>query len=612
MEAIKVILILPLIAAIFSLILGKLKGLREIVNMLFSGWILSILIQLYNKSSSITIPFFNSFGLNFSINNFSWFFLILINTVAFLTLLYFSSSENNRKNTAFFYFVFFLKVFGMNAVVMATDLLSFFISWEIMSIFTYFMIVYGGKKASMDAGRRYIVLSILGSMFFLIGMITIYNNTGTLDYMKLRVQLSFFSNSFLWWLVFSLGFSFILKSAALPLHFWLPDAYSKAETAFTTFLISISARIGIYGFIILFYIILGPNMDKMGYGHFFSFRYLMLWIAGLTMLVPNFLLFLEDDAKRMMSWSAIGQGGYMLAGLAIGTPLAVAGGLFHVVNHALYILLILMAIYAVEKKTGTTNLNELGGLIKKMPISFLGMLIAIIGLAGIPPMNGFVSKWMIYKSLISEKYPIIALMAFLGTIGTILGVYKMIHNIYLGQLREEHENIKMSPSLMQIPMIVLMIFVWGLGVFPGIAFKPIVDVQRFLGLPLLKYNLGGIPFEHLNMIDINNAMLLALVIAFIFFLLGGKRIHVSQYNNYAAGHFLDKNIPFNYNYNFYPSMERVIKPFNLRLINYLVRDIEDWFKILSGIIRHFYSGHLNWYVLSIFACLVILLIGGML
>ena len=122
-----------------------------------------------------------------------------------------------------------------------------------------------------------------------------------------------------------------------------------------------------------------------------------------------------------------------------------AGGLLHVFNHATYQAILLMAVFAVIHRTGTADLNRLGGLVARMPLSFLAMLVGIIGLAGLPPMNGFVSKWMIYRSLIMEGQPLLFVATVISTLGTVLSVYKLLHNTFLGQLRLEHEAIKEAP-----------------------------------------------------------------------------------------------------------------------------------------------------------------------
>ena len=131
---------------------------------------------------------------------------------------------------------------------------------------------------------------------------------------------------------------------------------------------------------------------------------------------------------------------------------------------------LLMAVFAVMYRTGTTDLNKLGGLVTRMPLSFLVLLFGIISLAGIPPMAGFVSKWMVYRSLLTEGMPLLFVASVIGTLGTILSVYKLIHNMFLGQLRVEHEDVREAPLSMLVPMLVLEV---PFGKWSHLAYRPL-------------------------------------------------------------------------------------------------------------------------------------------
>lgn len=606
------LILIPLLGVISSLVSGRIKVFRELSNIIFTGLLLLTVIQIHGYIKEFSAPFLFGVDLNISINPISWFFLFIIALVSFLSAIFSARCDYERENTSWYYATFFMKIFGMVGLVLANDLLTFFIFWEIMSVSTYLIMIYNNTEKAHKASTKYFILSILGSLIYIVSALALYTQAHSFMYGDIHDSLIYLSTSFIFWTSIGLSISFIMKSATMPLHFWLPEAYSNSSTSMMAFLISVSSRMGIYGFVVLFYLILGDTISVMNFGHFFNFRYLFAIIAGITIVIPTFTALLQNDAKKLLAWHGIGQGGYMLAGIAIGTPLAMAGGIFHVVNHAIYILLLVFGVAAVEKRTGTTDLNSLGGLIKKMPIAFLSVLIGIIGLAGIPPMNGFVSKWMIYKSMIVTGHPFVALAAFLGTIGTILSVYKFIHNMFLGQLQTEHRNIKATPFLMQIPMVILMVLVWILGVIPGLAVREIAAMQDYLGMDVVQYTMNGVSpaIGHLNMLTVNNVMLIGLLIAVIIFFLGGKRIIVNQYNNYAAGHFIDDDLPYNYNYNFYPAMKRLVEPLDKDLINRFVDSVSDSTNNLSEFLRRIFSGQLNHYALYIILTFIFIL-GGL-
>lgn len=314
----------------------------------------------------------------------------------------------------------------------------------------------------------------------------------------------------------------------------------------------------------------------------------------------------QYNAKRMLAWHSVGQGGYMLIGLATGSALGIAGGMFHILNHMLYVMLIILCIGAVEYRTGTVNMNRLGGLIKRQPVAFLGLLVGIIGLAGMPPLNGFVSKWFIYKALILGRYPFLAMAAFIGTIGTILSVYKLIHDFFLGQLPKELEEVREVPFLLQASIWVLMIACVVLGVAPGLALRWIARIQAEAGLPVVRWGLHGMAPEagQLNMLVIMVTFVGGLIASGILFLLGHRRRHIHQYNNYAAGHFLDDSVVYNYNYKFYPAFEHIFNPLRKQIIARTERVIADATSAAGEWLRRVYTGNVNTYAAYILAVLL--------
>jgi NADH-quinone oxidoreductase subunit M len=249
----------------------------------------------------------------------------------------------------------------------------------------------------------------------------------------------------------------------------------------------------------------------------------------------------------------------------------------HVFNHATYQAALFLSVTAVIYRTGSSDLDRLGGLVTRMPISFVVMLMGIIGLAGLPPMNGFVSKWLIYKSLINEGQVLLFVAAVIGTLGTILSVYKLIHNTFLGQLRVEHQDIREAPWSMTVPMLLLSAVVFITGYMPGLVLDWIASVQATLGLPVLVHHLGGVETANgsLDMLWVVSFMLLGFGIgAVIFYAAGGRSTRVHQLNNYAGGHFLTAETRYQYSYNFYPALNRLIGP--------LYRDSFRWLE--SGLV----------------------------
>ena len=250
-----------------------------------------------------------------------------------------------------------------------------------------------------------------------------------------------------------------------------------------------------------------------------------------------------------------------------------------------------MVVTGVIHRTGTSDLNKLGGLVARMPLSFFVMLIGIIGLAGLPPMNGFVSKWLIYRSLIIDGSPLLFLGAVVGTLGTILSVYKLIHNTFLGQLRVEHVDVEEAPWSMMIPMLMLSAIIFVTGYFPGLVLAWVSAVQAAVGLPVLDYTLGGVSMEKggLDMIWIVSVLLIGFGFGTLIFLGTGRSKRVHQLDNYAGGHFLTAETRYQYSDNFYPGLMHLIGPWYRKSFRWaergLVSAVDSASLLMQGLYR---------------------------
>jgi NADH-quinone oxidoreductase subunit M len=263
----------------------------------------------------------------------------------------------------------------------------------------------------------------------------------------------------------------------------------------------------------------------------------------------------------------------------------------HVFNYATYQAALFMTITAVIYRTGTSNFDRLGGLVSRMPLTFMVMVISIIGLAGLPPMNGFVSKWMIYRSLLLDGQPFLFVAAVVGTLGTILSVYKLVHNTFLGQIRVEHHEVREAPLSMLIPMLVLAVIIFVTGMMPGLVLDWVAAAQVAAGLTPVAHSLGGIELAAggLDMIWLTVILFYGFGVgAIIFYLLGGKSKHVHQYDNYAGGHFLTAKVRYHYSHHFYAGLMHLIGGWYRQVFTKLEKAIVSLVSFLSQLSENFY------------------------
>ncbi len=560
----------------------------------------------YGQDIEKSLPF-GFLGLEFviRINMVSWFFAITIVGIGLLSIIYSIRYIENEDKLDYYYFTTLFINASMLGTVLCGDLISFFIFWEMMSWSTYLLISYKGGNKALFAGIKYIIMSIIGSLAMLVGIISLYTHFGTVEITALAELIQGASVQYTLFILILFSISFTIINAFWPAHTWLPDAHAEAVSPFSSILSAVLVRKGMYGLYLFMYMILGINvLNKLSLG-WISYNSIFCWIGAITIVFAALTALLQNDSKRILAWSTVGQGGYMILGVASATALGMAGGTFHILNHCIYIGLLFFVAGAIEYSTGgIRDINSLGGLMHKMPVTFIGGLVGILGLIGAPLTNGFVSKWLIYKALILNQHPFLAFAAFLGTWGTILYGFKFIHNIFLGQLPEEHKNVKEVPLTMQLPIIVLTAMVLLFGILPGIALKMINVIGVYLGFESLNVSLGGV--ESLNTINIFMAIFIAVAVVWLIFKGARKAIRVDQYDNYAAGSAVPKE-KYNYTVAFYRPLDRMIRPYLKDFVDAFYLKLVEWTQSTCESVRRIYTGNVSNYVMYILLFLAFLI-----
>ncbi len=606
----EILLIIGFAGAFITYFLGKIsRTTRDVFTIIISLALVTIIASLYSFSfERIFYLGFMDIPLILRINSLSWFFAIAISVIGCLSIVFSLSYMKKKERTDFFFFMIVLVNSAMIGVVLSGDLLSFYIFWEIMSWSTFLLISYNRGDA-IAAAKKYIIMSIFGSVIMLFGILSVYSTCGSLTISEISNLIIYVSPGYTIMLLIIFGIAFGIKNALIPLHIWLPVTYTESPSTFTIVISGMLTRLGVFGFLLIMYVILGAaSVLHLGYG-VFRFNYVLAWLGAVSIVIPTFIALLQNDAKKLLAWSSIGQGGYMILGIAYGTSLGVVGGIFHTLNHAIYIVLLFMVVGAVEYRTGgERDLNSLGGLIKKMPVAFLGALLGICGLIGVPLTNGFVSKWLIYKTLILEGSPFLAFAALIGTWGAVLYVYKFIHGIFLGQLPEKYKNVQGSPFSMRLPIIILSFAILVFGILPGIPLKVINSITSSFGLKPLDISVWGITSESgmLNIINIFAAILVVSVILWLISKASRKAIVVTQDDNYAAGAPvpIDK---YHYTVNFYNPLQRMIAPYLRDSMDDLYRWFSHRLRNLSNGMRQIYTGYVGNYVMYIILFLALLI-----
>ena len=387
-------------------------------------------------------------GIAMVLDGLTSFMLLTVNLVAFLVTLY--SVNYMEKYTAKwnFYTLFLLMLAGMNGVIITGDIFNLFVFLEIASVASYALVAFGTEEEELEASFKYLIMSSVGSLFILLGIALLYGYTSTLNMADMAIVLAqkgmgrvtFFVSA-----LFIMGFG--LKAALVPFHAWLPDAHPSAPAPISAMLSGVLIKsLGVYTLVRILFNVFGINA---------TFLNVLMFLGTLSMVIGVFLAIGQFDFKRLLAYHSISQIGYVFLGIGLGTPLGILGGLFHLFNHSIFKSLLFLNSGAVEYATGTRDLNAMGGLNQKMPVTATTSLFASMSIAGIPPFNGFFSKLIIIFAAVQADRLGYALWAVLASILTLASFAKVQKFAFFGKLNETLDRVKEVPVFMQSAMIIL-------------------------------------------------------------------------------------------------------------------------------------------------------------
>jgi len=462
------VLVIPLIGGVLCFLIPAKKAKEGIaVGFSLAVFILSLLIFSSGKIS-LSYPWFTFLGINFSLQSyrFSSFILLFIGLFSFLISLYSAKFMAEKPRIGEYYSYLLLTCAAAVGAVLAANIVVFLLFWGILGILLYAFLSFGSSNLSTKG------LFIVGTADFalILGALFFYWLNGSLDIPQaqpLPIDSGLAVCSFVLLMMGAIG-----KAGAIPFHSWIPDAADKVPTPVMALLpASLDKLLGIYFLARICFDLfkLIPNS---------SLSILLMFIGSLTVVVAVMMALVQHDLRKLLSYHAISQVGYMVLGIGTGIPLGIAGGIFHMVNHAIYKSCLFLGGGSVEQRVGSCDIDRLGGLAKFMPLTFLTVLITAFSISGVPPFNGFFSKWMVYQGVVEigklkggGMWIIWLLAAMFGSALTLASFMKLIHGTFLSSESEEVKErisqgkIREASISMLSPMVVLAGLCVVFGVF---------------------------------------------------------------------------------------------------------------------------------------------------
>ena len=441
-------------------------------------------------------PWLRLYTLSFTFDSLTLFFLLPIFLIcplaAIYSFSYFERHENSLRTVLSYLFTNLLIV-SMALVTAAANMLTFALVWELMSISSYFLVMYDyEKKATRTAGYLYLLFAQAGALLIFAAFGIIFSHTGSLDFSQVAAIPD--SAKLLVFFLAFLGFG--SKAGIFPLHIWLPHAHPAAPSHISAIMSGVMIKMGIYG-ILRLYFVLGATDIRIGQ---------TVLIFGMISGLLGVLYALgKTNIKRLLAYSSVENIGIILMGAGIGmigvaqdnivmAGFGFAGCLLHVLNHSIFKSLLFMGAGAVIKKTGTGHVDQLGGLMKRMPFAGKTFLAGSVSISGLPPFNGFISEFLVYFAAFQGlKYTnstmLLSMMAIisLAVIGGLASFCftKVVGIVFLGQPRTEMARQATEGGMfMVMPMVFLAVSCLVIGIFPAgfveLAFGGLADIA-FLG-----------------------------------------------------------------------------------------------------------------------------------
>ncbi len=415
-----------------------------------------------------SFPLMGVFEIDFVVDRLSWGLGMLVSSAYLLVTIY--SVGYIHTHRLKYYSLLTLNFVSMLGLLLARDMLGFYIFFETVSFSAYFLIIHSREREALEAGYKYIVMMLAGGFFILTAMLLLF--------LAPSAQGNW---SGLAGICFSIGC--LLKAGAFPFHTWLPDAHPAAPSPISALLSGTMIKVGTYGIVRAFFY---PDfVSGISEGNsVFSFESLknlsqnaagmeqwiirpdrlLLFTGALSMIVGVSLALLQKDLKKLLAYHSVSQIGYILLGVGMG-KYGLAGGLLHIFSHAIFKGLLFLAVGAVMFRTGIRKITLLGGLWRKMPVTTFTCVIAALSISGVPLTSGYASKGIIFEGLQGNLF--LQILFILTSAGTCASFLKLVRHTFFGKPNSSLSEVTEVSGSMYIPMIVLALGSCMLGIFPA-------------------------------------------------------------------------------------------------------------------------------------------------
>ena len=466
-------ILLPLTAGILTLLTWKWPRLQQWLTLLGTAAQTGLALWLLRKVQTggiqhLTIGNWPApFGISVVVDLFSALMVTIAAAVALVVALYSQAAVDERRIRHGYYPLFFFLLMGVNGAFVTGDLFNLYVWFEVMLMASFVLIALGGERPQVEGAIKYFILNLLASTLFLSAVGLTYNLAGTLNLADLAVRLADVQTGGQVTLIAVLFLvAFGIKSAIFPLFFWLPASYHTPPVAITALFSGLLTKVGVYALFRVFTLLF---VHDVGYTHT-----LLLVIAGLTMVTGVFGAAAQTDFRRLLSFHIISQIGYLLMGLGLYSPAAIAAGIYFMIHVILAKTALFLVAGLVHQVEGSFDLKKLGGLYAhKFWLAFLFLLPAL-SLAGLPPLSGFFAKLVLVIAAFDGRQYAIAAVGLAVSLMTLYSMTKVWNEVFWKERKAAPARAPFRPvsAWMWAPTAALVL----LSLLAGLGAAPLLDL----------------------------------------------------------------------------------------------------------------------------------------
>jgi multicomponent Na+:H+ antiporter subunit D len=402
-------------------------------------------------------------GLSFRLDYLAFLVAAVVSFVWLLVTVYSTAYmvKEHAKNRYYPFSV--LTLAGAMGVVLSGDLFTFFLFFEMMSLSAYVLVIHEETAQAMRAGYRYLILTIIGGLALLFAIIAVFQGAGTVAFTPGGLPLEVTGLTILAFLGFLVGFG--IKAGMVPLHVWLPEAHPVAPSPASALLSGLMLKTGAFGLIRVIYQVFGLDMVQRA-----GWNDLLVWMAAITVFLGSAVAITQDEVKRRLAYSSVGQMGYILLGIGLLQERALIGAIFHIFAHALMKSSLFLAAGSIIYRTGKRRVSEWVGMGRSMLVTMSVFTVAALSMVGVPPLVGFVSKWELALGALDAGSVAFVMLLLLSSLMNFMYYFPLIQNAFFGEglaHKEQAQAVRPEvPWAMLVPMVVLGLVILVIDLLP--------------------------------------------------------------------------------------------------------------------------------------------------